>query len=221
MSHRLLILSLAACLAGLAGCTGPEPADEDVSDVPAAPVEEVYFENDELQGLPALLRDELRVVAVNYNQLTKLMLRDDLPLRAVEAKGWLIAEKSGRLIETIRHQKREKIEAGLLRELIIDLDLVALNSKRLALEAANWNEKDVRKNFTNLQKAAKRCLPRVVYRAPKPPATGPDGEVLPEGETPPDDETVPDEGAEKAPAGEEKGEGSPETAEKEPPDATE
>ena len=155
------------------------------------------------------------------------MVRDELPLRAVEAKGWLIAEKSGRLLETIRHQKREKIEPGLLRELIIDLDLVALNSKRLALEAANWNEKGVRKNFTNLQKAARRCLPHVVYRAPEPVLTGPDGEVIPEGETVPEGEGEGEEGTEKAPdaySGATKKEAEkepPAGSETKPPDATE
>jgi hypothetical protein len=175
------VLALAGCLAGC-GKKKSEPKPAAAGDQAAEEKAKAAWQPGEDAVPTGEGRTELEKIAVNYRQLEKLLKRKKLPFRSIESLGWRISRKARNLVDGFENVRKEKAQAAedKVPELkaqeqpeypwskwpqgVKDLDLVAINAKRLALAAGSWNEESVREKFANLQKAAGRCLP-----APPPP----------------------------------------------------
>ena len=178
MAQRALIaITVLALVSGLSGCKKPrdEAQDDKGGGEPAAvevkPVDvPAYLVSPEKGEHP--VRADLRIMALNCRQLSALLDKErDLAFREIEAKGWLIAGKAGGMVGWYKHNN-PTVKPADRPEFVRDLDLVAVNARRLALAAATWNAKAVRRDFANLDLAAKRCLPDLdVPVAPAVPVT--------------------------------------------------
>jgi len=191
MIQRVLVATALVAGACMAGCGGPKVEDsrkaegagaQPTAGQPAAPAPR---ESEVVLDRPLT---DLEVLSLNVHQLGKLLKKEELAFRVIEAKGWLIAGEAGDLVEKYEKVNPIKIESPLKAEMapeevkirapggIRDLDLVSINAKRLALGAATWDEKVVRKNFAKLKSAAGRCLPAApVVKAQAPVAPAPAG----------------------------------------------
>ncbi len=177
IKRALIAVAVPVLAVALSGCGQPPPPPTTAEPAttepdPAQPVVVQPLLARPVSGVQADLQD----IALSYRQIGTLLKKKDLAFKTIEARSWLIAEKARDLVEKYehRHPLREidprkaerhpeliKIKAPAL---IKDLDLVAINAKRLALAAAGWDAKEVREKFANLETAAERCLP-----APPPP----------------------------------------------------
>ncbi len=169
IKRALIAVTVSVLAVALCGCpkrpTPNEPAAGTTSPTPTPAVGPVPA------GPTGPIHSDLETIAVSYRQIGKLLKKKKLVFPTIEARSWLIAGKARELVDKYEHHrpirgidpKKAALSPELIKlkfpELIKDLDLVAINAKRLAMAAARWDAKEVRENFANLKKAADRCLP--------------------------------------------------------------
>ncbi|MHC4916851.1 MAG: hypothetical protein ACYTGB_15310, partial [Planctomycetota bacterium] len=228
MFQRALIPVLAVLCLMLSGCSkgggkAPAAAGGPAAPQAGAPAEAPPAEAELVEVFATGAGDtELEKICVKYVQLRKLMRARNLRYRTIAALGWEIHNKSRELVAEYNFKTRpssaqkladdkkgdqpESDWAKLPRD-VRELDLVAINARRLALAAGTLDGRKLGESYSKLKLIADRCLPVPAERVPLP---APAPEVVePEPEAEP---VLP--GSEKAPVPGEKG---PETGEKAPP----
>jgi hypothetical protein len=174
MDYRRYVFRAAVLVCALAVPGGCRKADSGASGNREADRKSTSVRVQDLDFPAAVGNSDLQWLATNYKQLSVLMQQNPLPYASVESLGWTISRKAQALVERYNHDTKERADADLgtlidreapeynwmkAGQGIRDLDLVAINARRMALAAGSLDIDGVREKFANLQKAAGRCLP--------------------------------------------------------------
>jgi hypothetical protein len=187
MIQRFLISALTVLCLAITGCSkggggsaggGGEPPATVAGGAEAAPAAP---QREEVVVVTGVGDTELEKIGVKFFQLRKLMTRRRRPYRTIEALGWDIANKSRVLVAEYNVRTRPgaslKLEGdkkvdqpesdwSKLPEDVRQLDLVAINARRLALAAGRLDARGLGESFTKLKLVAERCLPVPVVPEP-------------------------------------------------------
>ena len=112
---------------------------------------------------------ELQVIAAGWRDLTGLMQKSPLPYPTIEAKSWLVAACADELLKIAARTKDPDAKSPD-SDLLLDVELVGMNAKRLALAAATWDGAATRENWDHLDRACRRVCPAQAGAADSAPA---------------------------------------------------
>lgn len=164
----VLLLALACAPAG---CRAEKdrPAPAPAAAQPAEPAPASVPE----QTLPTLPA-EYRSLGQTCRELAPLCAAaGNLAFPTIEAKSWMAAERAATLVKTwdLAHRRAGGKPDQGVPPAIVDLDLIAINAKRLALAAATWDSRAVHQHWAKLAIPARRLgmLPAAPAAAPPEP----------------------------------------------------
>ena len=158
-----VLAALAAC--AVVGCRGPvgggsesrKPKTENqVAGAPGTPGAPVT--RSAVAAAPGYAA-ELQALAANYREMAELCAREKLPFTAIAAKAWEMATEADALLKLAEGAKPASPDkAGAPDPIIDDVDLISIDSRRLALAAATCDGVEVKANWAKLELPCKRLF---------------------------------------------------------------